>query len=83
MPRSLGIEAPSTLGTAQEIRCGHIALECSLPDADEDRHEMKPDEVESLTYSIGPLHRTASPLGVTVAVLTLVAIVVITMILFT
>ena len=54
-----------------------------LPDADATKHEMSPDEAESLTYSVGPLRRTASPLRVTVAVFSLVAIVVVAMILFT
>ena len=54
-----------------------------LPDANEDRHEMKPDEAESLTYSVGPLRRSASALRVAAAVLSIVAIVVIAMMLFT
>ena len=54
-----------------------------LPDADAKRHEMKPDEAESLTYSVGPLHRTASPLRVTVALLSLVALLVVAVVVFT
>ena len=44
---------------------------------------MKPDEAESLTYSVGPLHRTASPLRVIVALLSLVALLVVAVVVFT
>jgi hypothetical protein len=54
-----------------------------LPDADGMKHELNPDEAESLTYSVGPLHRTASPLRVVVAVLSLVAIVVVAVVVIT
>jgi hypothetical protein len=44
---------------------------------------MKPDEVESLTYSVGPLQRTTSLLRVSVTVIVLVTTVVIAAIVFT
>ena len=51
------------------------------PDGDE--HEMNPDETESLTYSVGPLHRQASLLRVLTEVVVLVAAVVIAIAVFT